>query len=88
VEAIQFSATSLLTIINDILDFSKIEANKLTLENTPFELRALVRNAVNVVSAAAHAKDLEIVVAIDEETPDVLLGDAVRVAANSAESAL
>ena len=53
VEAIQFSATSLLTIINDILDFSKIEANKLTLETANFKLREMVRNAVTVVSAAA-----------------------------------
>jgi signal transduction histidine kinase/CheY-like chemotaxis protein/streptogramin lyase len=79
VEAIQFSATSLLTIINDILDFSKIEANKLTLENTNFRLREMVRNAVDVVSAGARAKDLEIIVAIDDETPDTLMGDPVRV---------
>jgi signal transduction histidine kinase/ActR/RegA family two-component response regulator len=79
VEAIQFSATSLLTIINDILDFSKIEANKLTLENTNFRLREMVRNAVDVVSAGARAKDLEIIVVIDDETPDTLMGDPVRV---------
>jgi signal transduction histidine kinase/ligand-binding sensor domain-containing protein/ActR/RegA family two-component response regulator len=78
VEAIQFSATSLLTIINDILDFSKIEANKLTLEEAPFQLRELVRNSVNVVSAGASAKNLEILVAIDDETPDWLVGDPVR----------
>jgi signal transduction histidine kinase/CheY-like chemotaxis protein/ligand-binding sensor domain-containing protein len=79
VEAIQFSAASLLTIINDILDFSKIEANKLTLENANFNLREMVRSAVGVVSPAARAKDLEIVVAIDDKTPDLLIGDPVRV---------
>ena len=78
VEAIQFSATSLLTIINDILDFSKIEANKLTLETANFKLRELVRNSVTVVNAAARAKHLEILAEIDEETPDWLAGDAVR----------
>jgi len=79
VEAIQFSATSLLTIINDILDFSKIEANKLTLENAPFHIRELVRNSVNVVSPGARAKNLEIDVAIDAGTPEWLVGDAGRV---------
>jgi signal transduction histidine kinase/ActR/RegA family two-component response regulator len=79
VEAIQFSAASLLTIINDILDFSKIEANKLTLENANFNVREMVRSAVSVVSPAARAKDLEIVVAIDDETPELLIGDPVRV---------
>jgi signal transduction histidine kinase/ligand-binding sensor domain-containing protein/ActR/RegA family two-component response regulator len=79
VEAIQFSATSLLTIINDILDFSKIEAGKLTLEKANFKLRELVRNSISVVSVPARVKDLEIVVAIDDETPDLLVGDCVRV---------
>jgi len=77
-EGIQFSAASLLRIINDILDFSKIEAGKLTLDRTNFKLRELVRNAVRVVSAAARAKDLEIVVAIEDEIPDLLLGDPGR----------
>jgi signal transduction histidine kinase/CheY-like chemotaxis protein/ligand-binding sensor domain-containing protein len=78
VEAIQFSATALLTIINDILDFSKIEAGKLTLEETSFQLRELVRNSVRVVSAAARAKELEIVIAIDDQIPDLLIGDPIR----------
>ncbi len=79
VEAIQFSATSLLTIINDILDFSKIEAGKLTLEKANFRLRGLVRNTVSLVSAAAQAKNLEINVTIDDGVPDLLAGDAVRI---------
>jgi signal transduction histidine kinase/CheY-like chemotaxis protein/ligand-binding sensor domain-containing protein len=78
VEGIQFSAKSLLTIINDILDFSKIEAGKLTLERSNFKLRELVRNAIQLVSLPARAKDLEIVVAIDDQAPELLLGDAVR----------
>jgi len=78
VEAIQFSATSLLTIINEILDFSKIEAGRLTLERTNFKLRELVRNAVSVVSEATRVKNLELIVAIDEHIPDLLAGDPVR----------
>jgi signal transduction histidine kinase/CheY-like chemotaxis protein len=78
VEAIQSSANSLLTIINDILDFSKIEAGKLTLEKANFHLRELVRSSVTIVRGAARLKDLEIVVAIDDEIPDLLAGDPVR----------
>ena len=78
VQAIRYSASSLLTIINDILDFSKVEAGKLALEKADFRLRELVRNSVSVVSAPARAKDLEIVVSIAEETPDLLVGDSVR----------
>ncbi len=78
VEAIQFSATSLLTIINDVLDFSKIEASKLILEKATFSLRELVRNSVSVVSATARLKGLEIIVEIDDRTPNLLVGDSVR----------
>jgi signal transduction histidine kinase/ActR/RegA family two-component response regulator/streptogramin lyase len=78
VEAIQFSATSLLTIINDVLDFSKIEASKLILENANFRLRELVSNSVSIVSATARLKGLEIIVDIDDRIPDLLLGDSVR----------
>ena len=79
VDAIQFSATSLLAIINDVLDFSKIEAGKVTLEEAPFRLRDLVRNCVSVVSAGARSKGLDVSVAIEDETPDLLAGDPVRI---------
>jgi signal transduction histidine kinase/CheY-like chemotaxis protein/ligand-binding sensor domain-containing protein len=79
VEAIQFSAASLLTIINDILDFSKIEAGKLTLEKVGFRLRELLRNTVQMVNASAKSKNLEMTVSVDEQIPDWLAGDAVRI---------
>ena len=79
VEAIQFSAASLLTIINDILDFSKIEAGKLTLEKANFKLRDLVRQSVHMVNAPLRAKNLELVVRVEDDTPDLLVGDAVRI---------
>ena len=88
VEAIQFSADSLLTIINDILDFSKIEAGKVILERASFRLRELVRNSVSVVTTAAGAKDLEIAVAIEDETPDLLARRSPAAPPGPAESAL
>jgi signal transduction histidine kinase/ligand-binding sensor domain-containing protein/ActR/RegA family two-component response regulator len=79
VEAIQFSASSLLTIINDILDFSKVEAGKLTLEKAGFGLRELLQNTVQMVNASARSKNLELVVNVDEQLPDWLAGDVVRI---------
>ncbi|HEY3938543.1 MAG TPA: ATP-binding protein [Bryobacteraceae bacterium] len=79
VEAIQFSGSSLLSIINELLDFSKIEAGKLSLEETDFSLREVVRTAVGVVDNAARHKGLEIAVEIDPGLPDWLVGDPVRV---------
>ncbi|MEH6814465.1 MAG: response regulator, partial [Motiliproteus sp.] len=42
VDKIEASASHLLTIINDILDLSKIEAGKLTLEQSDFNLQAML----------------------------------------------
>jgi signal transduction histidine kinase/CheY-like chemotaxis protein/ligand-binding sensor domain-containing protein len=79
VEAIQFSSSSLLSIINELLDFSKIEAGKLSLEETDFSLRDVVKTAIGVVDNAADHKGLEIQVEIDPGLPDWLIGDPVRV---------
>jgi CheY-like chemotaxis protein len=79
VDAIQFSGSALLSIINEILDFSKIEAGKLTLEETDFSLREVIKTAVGVVDEAARLKGLAVLVEIDAALPDWLVGDPVRV---------
>ena len=75
---IKSSAESLLQIINDILDFSKIEAGKFSLENLDFSLRATLGETVGLLASRARLKGLELVVAIDPQTPDRLEGDPSR----------
>ena len=43
------AANPSLTIINDILDFSKIESGKLELEHQPFDLRACIEDALDLL---------------------------------------
>ncbi len=57
---IRESADLLLGIINDILDSSKIESGKLIFENCGFRIHSLVESSLDVVAAAASAKDLEL----------------------------
>ena len=75
---IQSSAESLLAVINDILDFSKIESGKLTLDVGPFSLRAALNDAADTLRLLASAKQIGLTVSVDDDVPDHLLGDALR----------
>lgn len=72
------SADSLMTIINDILDFSKIEAGRLELEETDFDLRAIVEQAADMLALRAQRKGLELVCRIPPQVPTALVGDPGR----------
>jgi signal transduction histidine kinase/CheY-like chemotaxis protein/HPt (histidine-containing phosphotransfer) domain-containing protein len=77
-EAIHRSADSLLAIVDDVLDFSKIEAGRLQLDPVSCDLIELVEQTVEMLSARAAIKGIELL--CDSPTaplPRVLL-DAVR----------
>ncbi|HUW71115.1 MAG TPA: response regulator [bacterium] len=78
IRTVRFSADVLLGLINDILDFSKIEAGKLDLESIDFELRPILRQAVDLIILDAHKKGLEVILDIDEALPKIARGDPGR----------
>ena len=78
-ENIQDSGKTLLSIVNDILDFSKIEDGKLEIHPVAYDLSRLLVNLVNSIQERAKAKNLELVVEVDEKLPSRLRGDDVRV---------
>jgi two-component system sensor histidine kinase/response regulator len=75
---IQSAGQHLLGIVNDILDVSKIDAGKLSLEQTPFDLDALLDNLAGLLAEKAGAKGLELVFDIPPEVPRNLVGDSLR----------
>ncbi|KJV37163.1 hypothetical protein VI08_01140 [Luteibacter yeojuensis] len=76
VATIEHSAEALMHILDDVLDFSKIEAGHLALDPRPANPRALVEDAVAIMSGQASAKGLVIESAIDEAlAPAVLVDD-------------
>jgi CheY-like chemotaxis protein len=77
-ESISTSGEALLTIINDILDFSKIEAGRFDLESIPFDLRATVHGAAELIRPLADKKGLELREVSTGDTPP-LLGDPGRI---------
>ena len=78
VRIIMDSGQHLLTLINDILDFSRLDAGRLELESTPFDVRAVARDAVELLGADARAKGLELLLDIAPDVPGNTLGDPHR----------
>jgi two-component system sensor histidine kinase/response regulator len=76
--AVKFSADSLLTVINDILDFSKIEVGKLSLDPIEFSLGDCLGQAMKTLSIRAHEKNLELACSVPPTLVDFLVGDPVR----------
>ena len=76
---IQSAGKTLLSIINDILDFSKIEDGKLELQDVKYDLAGVLHNLVTAIKDRAYAKNLELVVEVDETLPSALYGDDVRI---------
>ncbi|MDF2650582.1 MAG: response regulator [Paenibacillus sp.] len=77
-EIIRNSADALMSVINDILDYSKMEAGKMELEQEPLELRALVQETFELFTAATLERNLNMEYYIDEELPQLIIGDATR----------
>jgi PAS domain S-box-containing protein len=77
-ERILESGRLLLAIIDDILDFSKIEAGKLELHAEPYELRALLEGAADLLAERARDKSIVLRVEIDSALPRHCVGDALR----------
>ncbi len=76
---IQSSASSLLHIINDILDISKIESGKLDIDPVEFNFHKLILDALHIVDIKAREKDIELEYRLDQNMPEFIVADAVRI---------
>ena len=77
-EIVRASSEVLLTIINDILDYSKIVVGKLDIERYPFDLRRCLEEAMDLISAEAGEKNINLAYFIDDSVPAALVGDVTR----------
>lgn len=75
---IRNSGSTLLSLINDILDFSRIEADKIVLEPDEYHLGDMVADLVSMIHPRAAQNSLDLNIYVDENTPDLLYGDNIR----------
>ena len=71
------SGVHLLSLINDILDFSKTEVNKLTIQNSLFDLNKVLESSIRMIDPRAKKYNLHINVDIPQE-PTIITADARR----------
>src|ERR1019366_5735431 len=76
--AIKLSGDALIVLINDILDLAKVDAGKMTFEHAPFKLATSISTMLHLFETKIQEKNLELVKEYDNNIPEVLLGDAVR----------
>ena len=70
---------SLLSIVNDILDISKIESGKLELTPVDYHMPSLLNDTIVMTNTYIGDKPLEFKLLIDENIPNMLNGDELRV---------
>ena len=78
VDVIVKSGNALLTIINDILDFSKIDARQMSLRRVPFDPAEAIEDVMTLLSSHAAEKNLELLVRLSPEVPQMVVGDPGR----------
>jgi len=76
-DKLEAAGNHLLDIINAVLDLSKIEAGKLTLEEIPVNLDAILGNIVSMLQSRAEARGITLLVEPAAHL-DGLLGDPTR----------
>ena len=60
-DTIRRSSEAVITVMDDVMDLSRIEAGRIDIEAVPFDLAAVVHDALAAVAVRAHQKDLDVV---------------------------
>jgi signal transduction histidine kinase/CheY-like chemotaxis protein len=78
IRIIQESSEFLLVLINNILDLSKIEADRVSLNESDFDINYLFRTLVEMLHPKAQSKDLEFIINIDPDIPAIIHADEIK----------
>jgi signal transduction histidine kinase/DNA-binding response OmpR family regulator len=78
VEVLRHSGQALMALIDDLLDLAKIEAQRFDLDPAPYVLRQALTSLHAMLLPRAQAKNLALVLAVDDDVPSVINGDKGR----------
>jgi signal transduction histidine kinase/CheY-like chemotaxis protein len=78
VGSITSSSELLLTVVNDVLDLSKLQAERLEIDPHPVDVRDLVESSLDVVTALAGSRGLELVYRVDHAVSPIVVTDGPR----------
>lgn len=78
-EIILYCCDNMSAIINNILDFSKMEAGKFSLDENEFDFYKMMDRVIATHVAEINKKELRLSVYIDENIPQFVIGDALRI---------
>jgi signal transduction histidine kinase len=79
IKNIKDSSRTLLHLINEILDISKIETGKMEIVKVNYRFTKLISELRTMMEAQAGKASLAFMVQVDEEIPEYLYGDRVKV---------
>ena len=79
IRILRAAGVNLLTLVDNSLDLSKIEAGHSVLEESLFNLRAVVKESLEVASIRGYAKGLKIHCFIESSIPEKAWGDPNRI---------
>jgi signal transduction histidine kinase len=80
--SLKFSGNYLLTFINEILEINRIESNNIEIEYIDFNIKQLLLDIQHSMSEIATKNNNKFTLEIDEEVPEILLGDPTKLSQN------
>lgn len=78
VEKLENAGRGLVDLVSGVLDVSKIEAGAMELEKRSFSARGLLDSLADLMTGAVASKNIEFVVSVAPNVPDLLIGDETK----------
>lgn len=76
---IKESADYILKLVSDLVDFSKLENNRITIEDSSFNLKTLVENTCRTLEHSAENKNIELNWDVEDELDTTIISDPYRI---------